>query len=155
MKQIFPSTTGGVDLFDEFFDSGLEESISPFLFPKSRRWGMHLHLRSSAIAAFLLLFAFIFSFFPGKSSTSHLFLLFTYFFAGVPALISSVEDLFDLEVNIDVLMTLAAFLSILIGSGREGALLLVLFSFSGAMEDGVRSKAKSALAALKKLSPQK
>lgn len=155
MKQLFPSTTGGVELFDEFFESGLEESISPFLFPKSRKWGINLHLKASTIAAFLLFLAFIFSFVPGQKPVSQLFLLFTYFFAGIPALIASVEDLFDFQINIDVLMTLAAFLSILIGSGIEGALLLVLFSFSGAMEDAVRSKAKGALASLKKLSPQK
>jgi Zn2+/Cd2+-exporting ATPase len=155
MKQLFPNATGGIELFDEFFESGLDVSVSPFLFPHARKWGSHLYLKSSIATAFLLLCAFICSFFPGQSSLSHLFLLFTYFFAGIPALISSVEDLFNLEINIDVLMTLAAFLAILVGSGKEGALLLVLFAFSGAMEESVRGKAKGALAALKKLAPQK
>lgn len=155
MKQFFPSATGGIELFDEFFESDLEESISPFLFPGSRKWGINVPLKSSILSAFLLLFAFIFSFFPGQMALSNLFLLLTYFFAGIPALISSVEDIINLEINIDVLMTLAAFLSVLIGSGREGALLLVLFSFSGAMEGAVRSKAKGAISSLKKLSPQK
>ena len=155
MKQLFPSASGGIELFDEFFDSGLEESVSPFLIPSSRKWGINLHLKASLTAAFLLAFAFIFSFTPGQSSLSHFFLLLCYFFAGIPALISSVEDILNFEINIDVLMTLAAFLSVLIGSGREGALLLVLFSFSGAMEEAVRAKAKGSLAALKKLSPQK
>ncbi len=155
MKQLFPSAAGGVELFDEFFDSGLEESVSPFLKPKSRTWGINLPLKASLIAAFLLVMAFIFSFVPGKESLSNLFLLLCFFFAGIPALISSLEDISNLEINIDVLMTLAAFLSVLIGSGKEGALLLVLFSFSGAMEEAVRTKAKGALASLKKLSPQK
>ncbi len=52
-------------------------------------------------------------------------------------------------------MTLAAFSSLLIGSGMEGALLLVLFALSGAMEDAVTSKAKSSLSSLHKLSPTK
>jgi Zn2+/Cd2+-exporting ATPase len=155
VKQFFPSTTGGVELFDEFFDSGLEESVSPFLYPRSRRWGINLSLKASLAAAFLLLGTYIFSFFPKQLYLSNLLLLFTFFFAGIPALIASIEDLFNFEINIDVLMTLAAFLSILIGSGKEGALLLVLFSFSGSMEEAVRTKAKSALASLKKLSPQK
>ncbi len=155
MKQLFPSASGGIELFDEFFDSGLEESVSPFLIPNSRSWGINLHLKASLLAAGFLLCAFIFSFVEGKSSLSNFFLLLCFFFAGIPALISSVEDIFNLEINIDVLMTLAAFLSVLIGSGREGALLLVLFSFSGAMEESVRAKAKGALASLKKLSPQK
>lgn len=160
MKQLFPSSTGGIELFDEFFESNLEESVSPFLFPHSRKWGIHLQLKSSFVAALLLLFSYIFTFLPGHHteslhSLSNLCLLFTYFFAGIPALISSIEDIFDFEINIDVLMTLAAFLSVIIGSGREGGLLLVLFSFSGAMEEAVRSKAKGALSSLKKLSPQK
>lgn len=155
MKTQFPNTSGGIELFDEFFESGLEDSVSPFLFPKARRWGINLHLKASAAAAVLLLCAFILSFIPGQMPLSNLLLLFTYFFAGIPALIASVEDIADYQINIDVLMTLAAFLSVIIGSGREGALLLVLFSFSGAMEDAVRSKAKGALSALKKLSPQK
>jgi Zn2+/Cd2+-exporting ATPase len=155
MRPLFPSATGGIELFDEFFDSGLEESVSPFLLPSARPWGVNLPLKASLIAAFLLLGAFIFSFISPFHSVANLLLLLCYFFAGIPALIASIEDICDLEINIDVLMTLAAFLSVVIGSGREGALLLVLFSFSGSMEEAVRTKAKGALAALKKLSPQK
>lgn len=155
VRNLFPAATGGVELFDEFFESGLEESVSPFLTPDSRKWGRNVRLKSSLMAAFLLFFAFIFSFFSGQKPLSNLCLLLTYFFAGIPALITSVEDIFNLEVNIDVLMTLAAFLSVLIGSGREGALLLVLFSFSGAMETAVRSKAKGAISSLRRLAPQK
>lgn len=153
--QLFPTAVGGVELFDEFFESGMEESISPFLTPSSRKWGINLPLKCSISAAFLLLFSFILSFIPSQKSFSHLLLLLTYFFAGIPALISATEDLFSFEINIDVLMTVAAFLSVLIGSGQEGALLLVLFSFSGSMEEAVRSKAKGALVSLKKLSPTK
>lgn len=155
MRQPFPSAASGVETFDEFFESGLEESVSPFLFPKSRKWGINLHLKASLLAAFLLFFSYLLAFIPGQNSSSNLLLLLTYFFAGIPALISSVEDLLDFDINIDILMTLAAFLSVLIGSGKEGALLLVLFSFSGAMEEAVRSKAKGALSSLKQLAPQK
>lgn len=151
----FPSTSGNLEIFDEFFESEKEESVSPFLTPQSRKWGKHLSLKSSLIAAFLLLFSFVFSFFSQTQSSVPLLLLLTYFFAGIPALIASVEDIFNFEINIDVLMTLAAFLSIIIGSGAEGALLLVLFSFSGAMEEAVRSKAKGAIQAIKKIAPSK
>jgi len=72
---------------------------------------------------------------------------------GIPSLIDSIEDIISLEINIDVLMTLAAFSSVLIGSGMEGALLLVLFSISHAMEHAVSSKAKSAINTLTKLTP--
>lgn len=154
-KSTISSSSPNRELFDDFFSSGLEESISPFLTKKSRHWGKNLHLKASFVAAFFLSCSFILSFFPTQLPLSHLFLLLTYFFAGVPALIAAVEDIGNLSINIDVLMTLAAFLSIVIGTGKEGALLLVLFSLSGSMEEAVCSKAKGAIYSLKKLSPQK
>lgn len=136
------------EIFDEFFDSGKEESVSPFLTKESRKWGKNLHLKSAILAAFFLGLSFL-------TPVHGLSLLFAYFFAGIPALIASIEDLFDFEINIDVLMTLAAFLSVLIGSGQEGALLLVLFSFSTALEEAVRTKARGKLSSMKKLAPTK
>lgn len=138
-------------LFDEFFSSGKEESISPFLTKSSRSWAKNLSLKASLLAAFFLLIAFITSFY--LVDLSNLFLLFVYFLVGTPALLNTIEDLKSLEINIDVLMTLAAFLSFLIGSQMEGGLLLVLFAFSGAMEETVSKKAKGALLNLNELSP--
>lgn len=138
-------------IFDEFFTSGLEESISPFLEKKSRRWAKNLSLKSSLTAGFFLLCAFITSF--HLVDLSHFFLLLVYFLAGTPALLHTIEDIKNLEINIDVLMTLAAFLSFMIGSQMEGGLLLVLFAFSGAMEESVSKKARGALINLNHLSP--
>lgn len=139
-------------LFDEFFASGREESISPFLTKSSRSWGKNLPLKSAIFSAGLLFCAWIsFFFFP---SLSYLLLTFVYFFAGTPALISALEDIKNLEINIDVLMTLAALLSVLIGSSLEGALLLVLFELSGAMEKLVSDKTKGTLIELNHLSPK-
>ena len=138
-------------IFDEFFASGRDESISPFLTPKSRRWGKNLPLKSAILAALLLALAFGLSFV--NANASHLCLASVYFLVGTPALLNSFEDLRNLEINIDVLMTLAALLSVIIGSGMEGALLLVLFEFSGAMENMVTQKTKSALISLRRLSP--
>lgn len=139
-------------LFDEFFASGLEESVSPFLTPKSRPWGANLSLKSASSAAVLLALAFSFSFI--NPIASYLFLSFVYFLVGTPALIAAFNDLRNLEVNIDVLMTLAAFVAVLIDSGMEGALLLVLFELSHGMEDAVSNKAKSALHNLNNLAPK-
>ena len=138
-------------IFDEFFTSGLEESVSPFLRRSSRKWAKNLSLKSSLAAGAFLALAFIFKFYVIE--LSHLFLLFVYFLAGTPALIHTIEDVKNLEINIDVLMTLAAFLSFLIGSQLEGGLLLVLFAFSGAMEESVTRRAKGALINLNHLSP--
>ncbi len=139
-------------VFDEFFASGLEESISPFLSPKSRPWGKNLSLRSAICAASLLLIAFCVSFL--NLSASHLFLSLVYFLVGIPAIISAIHDLQNFEINIDILMTLAAFVAILMGSALEGALLLVLFSLSHAMEDAVSKKTRSALHNLNVLAPK-
>lgn len=141
--------------FDEFFDLGLEDGFSPFLTPAARLWSHQLPLKASLLASVLLVLSFACSFVPSLLPLSYLLLTGVYFFAGIPALISSLEDLVQAEVNIDVLMTLAAFSSVLIGSGMEGGLLLVLFSLSSTMEEMVSSKAKGAINTLKKLSPTK
>lgn len=138
-------------IFDEFFKSGQEESISPFLTKGSRKWAKNLNLKGSLLSAFFLLSAFTLSFY--SQCLSNLLLLFVYFLSGTPALQNTIEDLKNLEINIDVLMTLAAFLSFLIGSQMEGGLLLVLFALSGAMEQTVTKKAKSTLHKLNELSP--
>lgn len=139
-------------LFDEFFAAEREESISPFLTPSSRIFGKNLSLKSAASSALLLALAFGFSF--SSPPLASLFLLFVYFLVGVPALLATLEDLKNFEINIDVLMTTAAFLAILIDSALEGALLLVLFQLSHGMEDAVSKKAKSALHHLNYLAPK-
>lgn len=139
-------------VFDEFFAKDLEESVSPFITSGSRHWGKNLPLKSAFSAAILLVLSFSLSFV--NASASYLSLSFVYFLVGIPALIAAIEDLKNLELNIDVLMTLAAFLAILIDSSIEGALLLVLFSLSHALEDTVSKKAQSALHNLNHLAPK-
>lgn len=142
-------------LFDEFFELGKQDNVSPFLTASSRLWGANLTLKAAFLAASFLCIAFVLSFFPQTVPLSHLLLIFVYFLAGIPALIESIEDLASFEINIDILMTLAAFSSVMIGSAMEGALLLVLFALSGSMEDAVTSKAKRAISSLHKLAPSK
>ncbi len=142
----------GPYIFDEFFASGSEESISPFLTPRSRKWGKNLPLKSAGLSALLLALAGGVSFF--EPVLSSLLLVPVYFLVGTPALIGTLEDLKNLEINIDVLMTLAALLSVVIGSAMEGALLLVLFELSAAIENAVTQKTKSALVSLHKLAPR-
>lgn len=149
------NTTPHAISFDEFFELGQDEIASPFVKPEHRHLSYNLTLKASIAAAALLFISFILQFFPAYASLSHLLLIFVYFLAGVPALIESLQDLANLDINIDILMTLAAFSSLLIGNGMEGALLLVLFALSGAMEDAVTGKAKGAIQSLHKLSPTK
>ena len=140
-------------LFDEFFASGKEESISPFLTPSSHYFTKNLLLKTSLLSAFLLSISFtIRTFHP---LISEILLVLVYFLVGTSALIDTIEDMKNLVINIDVLMTLAALLSVIIGSGYEGALLLVLFALSGAMESSVTQKTKGALTHLNKLAPSR
>lgn len=141
-------------VFREFFELGQEESASPFLTPFARRLSRNLPLKASIFSAFLLLGAYLTasSFFP----LSAILLASVYLIVGIPSLINSIEDIVvQKDVNIDVLMTLAAFSAVFMGSGLEGALLLVLFSLSGAIEEMVSFKAKSALLTLHRLVPIK
>lgn len=140
-------------IFEEFFELGQEETSSPFIIPSSRPWGSNLHLKSSIAGAILLIISFILSFYESTVPLSHFLLVGVYFLVGVIPLIEALENLANLEINIDILMTLAAFSSILIGSGMEGGLLLVLFALSGAMEEYVSSKAKSDISSLHRLAP--
>jgi Zn2+/Cd2+-exporting ATPase len=139
-------------IFDEFFASGKEESISPFLTPSSRPYGKHLSLKVAGLSALLLLCSFTCSFIYAPLSS--FFLIFVYFLAGTPALLGALEDLKNFEINIDVLMTFAALLSVVIGSEIEGALLLVLFELSGALENMVSDKTKGTVLNLHQLSPR-
>ncbi len=139
-------------VFDEFFASGREESISPFFTQQGRRWGKNLALKSALLSALLLACAFALSFV--NSAASNLLLIAVYFLVGTPALIDAIEDVRNLEINIDVLMTLAALLSVLIGSALEGALLLVLFELSASMENMVMLKTKSAVLSLQRMTPK-
>jgi heavy metal translocating P-type ATPase len=137
--------------FDEFFASGKETTLSPFLTRSSQKFARNMSLKAGLASAFLLALAIGLQFhFP---NLSHLCLIFVYFLSGTPALIESLEDIKSFNINIDVLMTLAAFFSVIIGSGLEGGLLLVLFALSHAMEDLVMYKTTGALHHLNKLSP--
>ncbi|HEY4831949.1 MAG TPA: heavy metal translocating P-type ATPase, partial [Waddliaceae bacterium] len=140
-------------IFEEFFELGQPETVSPFITPSSRKWGANLTLKTSLLASALLLFSAFLSLFTLSLPLSYILLIGVYFLAGIPSLIESLEDLANFDINIDILMTLAAFGSVFIGSGMEGGLLLVLFALSGSMEDAVRSKATGSLSSLHKLSP--
>lgn len=142
-------------LLEDFFELGQDETLSPFIKSTSRLWSENLTLRASLFSMILLFLSFALSFTDNHQPLSKMLLVSVYFLVGIPALIESLEELASFEINIDILMTLAAFSSILIGSGMEGGLLLVLFAISGSMEDLVTTKAKSAISSLHRLSPSK
>ncbi|MFZ4773582.1 MAG: cation-transporting P-type ATPase, partial [Chlamydiia bacterium] len=136
--------------YDDFFSGHMEESENPFLKPTSRKIGKDLSLKTSIVSAVFLALSYSTLYFD---SVSLLFLGFVYFLSGTPALIQTIKDIKNAIINIDVLMTLAALLSVCIGAQHEGGLLLVLFAFSESMADMVDRKTKSALSHLNSLVP--
>lgn len=136
--------------YDDFFAKNLEESENPFLKPSSRRIGKDLSLKISILSGIFLALSYATIQFQNFSL---LCLGFVYFLSGTPALIQTIKDLKHSIINIDVLMTLAALLSVCIGAEHEGGLLLVLFALSEAMEEMVDRKTKSALSHLNSLVP--
>ena len=122
-------------VFEEFIQSGLDDSHNPFVTPSSRNWGKHLPLKMACVAGIFLLVSFLISFQESMLPLAHCLLLFVYFLSGMPALCNSTKDLLSLDINIGVLMTLAAFSSVLIGGEFEGALVGVpLGEFEGELE---------------------
>jgi cation transport ATPase len=71
-----------------------------------------------------------------------------YFFAGIPAAFSLLLDLASLKIDTHVLMNLAVVGTLVAGLPLEGALLLVLFQTSHAVEHMLTDKAQGSLKAL-------
>nr|NGX33946.1 putative cadmium-transporting ATPase [Candidatus Anoxychlamydiales bacterium] len=141
--------------FNEFFESGLEESISPFLEKKSQKWSKNLPLKTAFFCLFLLIISYVISFTNLNINIAYFLLSFIYLFVGVPALLDAIEDLKNFEINISILMTLAGFLAILLNSPLEGALLLILFNISDSLEKNISYRTKSAIYNLNKIAPTK
>ncbi|SYX09358.1 Probable cadmium-transporting ATPase,zinc/cadmium/mercury/lead-transporting ATPase,Uncharacterized protein conserved in bacteria,heavy metal translocating P-type ATPase,E1-E2 ATPase [Chlamydia poikilotherma] len=150
-SQLF-STPFSPEILNNFFESGMTEDNSPMLSQKNRLLSRNLSLKSACISLGTYLCALAFYWFR-IVDISNLFVVFTFFLAGTPALIKSLDDIRNKTVNIDILMTSAAFGSIFIGGALEGSLLLVLFAISEALGQMVSGKAKSTLASLKHLAP--
>lgn len=138
--------------FNDFFSSGMQESSSPVLNSNAINLIKNLSLKIALTSLGCYLLALVFTWLQ-YTNISNILLLITFFLSGTPALIQSLEDISNRIINIDILMTLAAFGSILINQALEGALLLVLFAISESLEDMVSYKAKSTLSSLKKLTP--
>lgn len=108
----------------------------------------------SALSVFFLILSFLLFLLPNALySYSALFLV--YLLVGTPALSQSIEQLSKWQVDLDLLMTLAAFSSIWISHGFEGGLLLTLFYLSKTIETDTTNAARAHLNSLHNLAPQK
>lgn len=123
--------------------------------PRGRWFASYLPYFISATNVFFLCTSFwIAYFFPEQKILAYISLAIVYLLAGTPALIEAINQLFALQVDLDILMTLAAYGSIWISEGFEGGLLLTLFQLSKTLEEDATSKARAHLEDLEKLTPQ-
>lgn len=129
-------------------------SEAMFYTPLANRINESLDLIVAMTAGLFLLAAWVFSLADAPLPLVHLFTLFAFASAGLPALIEVWKKLLEIRIDIDLLMVLGALLAAYIGSPFEGALLLFLFALSGAMETFSLRRTQSAITALRDLSPQ-
>jgi len=130
-----------------------ETRVSVFYTPRSQALARHMQLIAAAAAAAFLLAAFVSERVGAAKPLVQLLTLGAFAIAGLPALSSVWESVQRPKIDIDVLMLLGAVLAAVIGSPMEGALLLVLFALSGALETYALQRTESAIVGLRKLSP--
>lgn len=83
-----------------------------------------------------------------QQKTANLCTMAVYFLAGIPAAISLLLDILSLKIDTHVLMNLAVIGTLVAGLPLEGALLLVLFQTSHAVEHMLTDRAQGSLEAL-------
>lgn len=72
---------------------------------------------------------------------------------GIPAAKGAFEALLEKKLDIDLLMVAAALAAAAVGEGRDGAILLFLFSLAGTLEEYAMGNTKRAVVALMQLRP--
>ncbi len=77
-----------------------------------------------------------------------------YLFGGTFATIAALQDLIHLQVNVDLLMVVAAIGAAFVGHWEEGAILLGLFSTSNALEHYALGRTQRAVKSLMDLTPE-
>lgn len=91
------------------------------------------------------------AFIPGSAAI--FFYVLSYISGGYHGFIDTLHHLRKLELNIDFLMIAAALGAAILGEWIEGAILLFLFSLSGALESFALDKSRTAIHSLLKLRP--
>ncbi|MCC7517712.1 MAG: heavy metal translocating P-type ATPase [Verrucomicrobiae bacterium] len=83
----------------------------------------------------------------------HAFTIIAYLTGGFYPMLGVIEDLRRLRFNVNFLMVFAALGAACVGAEEEGAVLMFLFSFSGALEQYAGGRTRRAIRSLMKLSP--
>lgn len=112
------------------------------------------HLRL-IIAVILISIAFSFQFFQGEnSSLATLFYLSAILIGGFSLFIEGFKDLMKLNFSMETLMTIAIIGASLIGQWAEGAVVVLLFAISEALERYSMEKARQSIRSLMDIAPK-
>jgi Zn2+/Cd2+-exporting ATPase len=107
----------------------------------------------TALTALGLIIGTVLQFNGGTQRAINLAFAVAYLAGGVPALLSALGELRKGNLDIDLLMVLAALAAAAVGETRDGAILLFLFSLAGTLEDYALGNTKRAVTSLMKLNP--
>lgn len=120
---------------------------------------MRIFIENKQLRAFLMsIILFVVAFIVQKQSVvwSNTFFGLSFIVGGFYKAKEGVLDFIKYRVfNVDLLMVIAAIGSAVIGYWEEGAILIVIFSLSGALEEFVTARSTNALESLLKLVPEK
>lgn len=132
-------------LFDE------DRPQAAFLTVSAERLDRFVPLISALTAGVFLLIGYLVGKLGGPQPLASLAVMVAFAIAGIPGLRSAWESILERQIDIDVLMVLGAVLAAIIGQPIEGALLLFLFAFSGALEEEATRRTQRAIQSLHKL----
>ncbi len=120
----------------------------------ARAWSSYGLALTAALAWLLLIAAFAVDRWSGAPQSAVIaFYAGSYLAGGTIATKTAVQDLLGRNVNVDLLMVLAAVGAAILGAWAEGAILLGLFSTSNALEHYALGRTRNAVRSLMDLSP--
>ncbi|MGF3514204.1 MULTISPECIES: heavy metal translocating P-type ATPase [Bacillus] len=117
-----------------------------------KRWLQHAELIAALVSGVLILAAWFFTETKGLSVTLYIL---AFLIGGFAKAKEGIEDTIETKaLNVELLMIFAAVGSALIGYWAEGAVLIFIFSLSGALETYTMNKSSRDLTSLMKLEPE-
>ncbi len=117
-----------------------------------KKWLQHAELIAALVSGVLILAAWFFTETKGLSVTLYIL---AFLIGGFAKAKEGIEDTIETKaLNVELLMIFAAVGSALIGYWAEGAVLIFIFSLSGALETYTMNKSSRDLTSLMKLEPE-
>ncbi|RMG62004.1 MAG: cadmium-translocating P-type ATPase [Chloroflexi bacterium] len=136
--------------------AGARLPVALSLWARVRAWFTPLRLEATCVAiTFVAMMAgLLTSNMDVNPTVPAIFYLVAYVSGGIFGAQAGIESLRHFQIDVDLLMVLAALGAVVIGSPFEGAMLLFLFSLSNVLQAYALGRTRSAIQALMKLRPE-